>query len=97
MAQAQRADEDEGQQRSARRPVHTARVGPVEIPVWENTGKNGKFYTASSPTISYQDEKGEWKQGSSYGMSDLLHLAEAAREASAKIRELSQSRTQTRG
>ena len=52
MAQAQRADEGEGQQQhSGRRPEYTAKVGPVEIAVWKNTGKNGEFYTASAPTI----------------------------------------------
>ena len=52
MAQVQRADEDEGQQRSARRPEHTAKVSNVEIAVWKNTGKNGEFFTASTPTIA---------------------------------------------
>jgi hypothetical protein len=93
MGQAQRADEGEAQQQhSGRRPEHTARVGNVEIAVWKNTGKNGDFYTASAPTIRYQDEKGEWKDGSSYGALDLLALAEAAREASAEIRQRSKKR-----
>ena len=97
MAHTQSADQGEAQQPSARRPEFTARVGNVEVAVWKNQGQNGEFYTASPPTIRYKDDKdGQWKDGTSYGPIDLLALAEAAREASAKIRERSQSRTQTR-
>lgn len=78
---------------TARRPADTAKVGNVEIAIWRNKGTNGEFYTASSPAIRYKDDKSdEWKDGSSYGALDLLSLAEAAREASAKIRELSKGR-----
>ena len=77
-----------------RRPVDTARVGGVEIAIWRNNGANGSFYTASAPSVRYKDEKsGEWKESNSYGALDLLALAEAAREASVKIRDLSKSRT----
>jgi hypothetical protein len=92
---AQRADAPDESQSAARRPVDTARVGNVEIAVWRNQGSGGEFYTASSPTIRYK-EGDQWKDGSSYGQLDLLALAEAAREASGKIRELSKGRSQTR-
>lgn len=97
MAQssAQRADQGEEQQQSPRRPEYTAKVGNVEIAVWKNHGSSGEFFTASSPTIRYKDGD-QWKDGSSYGAVDLLALAEAAREASAKIRELSKARGQNR-
>jgi hypothetical protein len=83
---------------ATRRPIDTAKVGNVEIAIWKNHGQGGDFYTASSPTIRYRDDKagGEWKDGNSYGALDLLALSEAAREASAKIRDLSKSRTQAR-
>lgn len=93
MAHPQRADEDEAQQRSARRPAFTVKVDNVEIAGWKNQGQNGEFYTTSPPTIRYKDKKdGQWKDGSSYDAMDLLALAEAAREASAKIREHSKTR-----
>lgn len=97
MAQsnAQRVEEGEAQQHSARRPEYTAKVGNVEIPVWKNQGTSGEFYSASQPTIRYKDGE-QWKDGSSYGALDLLALSEAAREASAKIRELSKGRGQNR-
>ena len=61
----------------------------MEIAGWKNQGANGDFYTTSAPVIRYKDgATGEFKDGSSYGQLDLLALAEAAREASAKIREL---------
>jgi hypothetical protein len=87
MAQstAQRGDPGDQQESAARRPVDTAKVGNVEIAIWRNQGASGDFYTASSPTIRYKDDKSsEWKDGSSYGALDLLSLAEAAREATAK-------------
>lgn len=99
MAQsnAQRTDEGAEPQQSARRPEFTVKVGSVEIACWKNEGANGTFYTTSAPTIRYKDEKsGEWKDGNSYGALDLLCLAEAAREASAKIRELSKGKSQNR-
>jgi hypothetical protein len=97
MGQAQRADENEGQQGSARRPEYTAKVSNVEIAIWKNQGANGEFYTTSPPVIRYKDGKDDqWKDGSSYSATDLLFLAEAAREASAKIRELSKRGAQPR-
>lgn len=98
QSNAQRAESNDQPETSAtRRPVDTARVGNVEIAVWRNKGANGDFYTASSPTIRYKDDKGEWKDGNSYGALDLLALSEAAREASAIIREQSKGKSQGRG
>ena len=89
------SDDQEGS--PTRRPVDTARVGNVEIAIWRNLDANGTYYTASAPSIRYKDEQsGEWKESNSYGTLDLLALAEAAREASLKIRDLSKSRGQAR-
>ena len=94
MAQsnAQRAEEQPAGS-PARRPEFTVKVGNVEIAVWKNSSDKGDFHTASAPALRYKDKQtGEWKDGSSYGPMDLLALSEAARETSAKIRELSESR-----
>ena len=56
--------------------------------------RKGEFYSASSPTIRYKDEAGEWKDGSNFGRHDLLDLAEAAREAATKLRDLQKNRAQ---
>jgi hypothetical protein len=101
MAQSNTAraanDEGEGHTGSARRPEHTVKVGNVEIAIWKNakTAGGGEFFTASAPSLRYKDGE-EWKDGKSYGPIDLLALSEAAREASAKIRELSKPRGQAR-
>ena len=99
MAQSNTAraanEESEGQPGAGRRPEYTAKVGNVEIAVWKNSGSAGEFYTASAPALRYKDGE-EWKDGKSYGQIDLLALSEAAREASAKIRELSKGRSQSR-
>ena len=88
---------EEGAPTSARRPESTVRVGNVEIAIWRNKKTEGgaEFYTASAPQLRYKDGE-EYKNSSSYGPMDLLALAEASREASAKIRELSKGRSQAR-
>jgi hypothetical protein len=95
QSNAQRTDEPEQPQTGARRPVDTAKVGNVEIAIWKNHNDRGDFYTAGAPSLRYKDGE-QWKEGSSYGAIDLLALAEAAREASAKIRDLSKGRGQAR-
>jgi hypothetical protein len=78
---------------ATRRPVDSIRHGNVEIAIWKNPSAKGDFYSASTPTIRYNDN-GEWKDGSSFGRYELLDLAEAAREAALKIRDLQKSRSQ---
>lgn len=98
MAQAQRREttnDDEQSTFSKKRPAAEARHGNVKIPIWENEGTSGKFYTASTPTISYKDEAGNWQEGGSFGRHDLLDLAEAARETATKIRDLTKSRAES--
>jgi hypothetical protein len=75
--------------------VATIRHGNVKIAIWPNEGKNGTFYNASAPTVTYKDDKGEYHDGSSFGRHDLLDLAEASREAAAKINELSRTRAES--
>jgi hypothetical protein len=92
---AQRSDEGDDQPRPGRRPVETAKHGNVEIAIWKNEGSGGDFYTASKPTIRYKDRAtGEFKDGNSFDRHDLLDMAEAAREAATKIRDLSRGRGQ---
>ena len=79
---------------SKARPADKVQVGNVQISIWRNQGDKGDFFTASAPEIRYRDDKGEWKTGGSYSAVDLLVLAEASREASAKIRKLQAERAQ---
>jgi hypothetical protein len=96
MAQAKRAEAANDEQSSTKRPADTARHGNVEIAIWRNTGAKGDFYSASAPTIRYKDEAGEFKDGSNFGRHDLLDLAEAAREAATKIRDLQKGQNRGR-
>jgi hypothetical protein len=94
QSSAQRADNQNEEGSSAtRRPVENVRHGNVEIAIWKNPGAKGDFYSASAPTIRYNDN-GEWKDGSSFGRHDLLDLAETAREAAMKIRDRQKAQTQ---
>lgn len=93
QSSAQRAETHEETSSANRRPVENIRHGNVEIAIWRNQGENGAFYSASAPTIRYKDGE-EWKEGSSYSRHDLLDVAEAAREAALKIRDLQKSRSQ---
>jgi hypothetical protein len=79
---------------SKKTPAAKVRHGKVEIAIWPNDGANGTFYTASAPTICYQDEKGDFKDGGSFGRHDLLDLPEAARETATKIRDLSKAKAE---
>jgi hypothetical protein len=97
QSNAQRSDEGDEQPRSSGRPADSAKHGNVEIAIWKNQGQSGDFYTASAPTIRYKDKTtGEFKDGTSFGRHDLLDLAEAAREAAVKIRDLTKGRGQGR-
>ena len=98
MAQSQAAAAANDEQTtgySKKTPAAKVKHGKVEIAIWPNEGSNGTFYTASTPVIRYQDDKGEFKDGSSFGRHDLLDLAEAAREAATKIRDLSKTKTES--
>jgi hypothetical protein len=92
MAQAQRADNQSETEPATKRPVDTARHGNVEIAIWRNPSAKGDFFSASEPTIRYKDDAGQWKDGSNFGRHDLLDLAEAAREAATKIRDLQKAK-----
>jgi hypothetical protein len=62
MGEPLRADEGEGAQRSANRPVATFKQGGVEVSVW----KNNDMYNATIRN-SYKDEaSGQWKETTSF-------------------------------
>ena len=67
-------------------PELILRDGALKITIWKNEGEKGAFYTAS-PAKTYEKDD-ELHDGHSFVASDLLRLAELAREAHAKIRKL---------
>lgn len=62
------------------KPAQTFRSKGTKAAIWENTGKDGKFYTVTF-TRSYKDVEGNWKETDSYGKSDLNDLSNVARQA----------------
>ncbi len=89
MAQAQRKDAEEGQQ-PGNRPVLKYKHGGIDLAVFPNQTENGTMYNTKI-TNSYKDDKtGEWKETTSFSPTDLLVVAELAREAFADIVKLKQ-------
>jgi hypothetical protein len=50
-------------------PVKKIKAGGIDVAVWENDGKNGKYYTTTLER-SYKDGE-EWKKTNSLRTSDL--------------------------
>jgi hypothetical protein len=71
-------------EKTANRPVQTIRYGSVRAAIWRNVVDNGN---ASRPMYSvtfsrsYKDGENNWKNGTSFGLDDLLILAKVADEA----------------
>jgi len=62
-----------------RKPIEKFRSGGVEAAVWENTGKNGSFYSVSVSRTFKKD--GKLQETNSYGRSDLVHLTIVSTQA----------------
>lgn len=62
------------------KPANTIRSGSIKATIWQNRGKSGRFFSASF-SRPFRDEKGNWKQGFSFGSRDLESLLNAALEA----------------
>lgn len=63
----------------ADRPVDEIRFGRCKIVVWLNKSEKGDMLNFV-PTRLYKDGE-DWKESPSFGVADLLPLAEALREA----------------
>lgn len=57
-------------------PAATFRIGFVKATVW----KNDDFYNTTL-TRSYKDDRGDYRDGDSFGHADLLNAAECLRKA----------------
>jgi hypothetical protein len=62
------------------KPANTLRCGNIKATIWQNVSENGPFFstTFSRP---FKDQSGEWRNGASFGLSDLEALLTVAREA----------------
>ena len=80
------------------RPVFSRRVGHIGVAIWENPidDKNGSGTGSKPPrawhnvaiTRSYRDDKGEWKEATTFnGLGDLAQVAVAVGIAQEWIRK----------
>lgn len=77
------------------RPVETLRDGSLKAPVWRNEGEKGPYYTVSLSKI-YEDQKGQVRETNSFTASELLRVAELAREAHCVVRDLRREHSKSR-
>ena len=62
------------------KPATALRRGIVKAIIWENTSRNGPFFSTTF-TSSYKEQSGKWSNGSSFGLNDLEALLTVAYEA----------------
>ena len=60
--------------------ARTLRRGNVKATIWENTSKNGPFFSTTF-SRSYRKRSGKWRNGTSFGLNDLEALLTVAYEA----------------
>jgi hypothetical protein len=59
---------------------HTLRCGNVKARIWQNVSEKGPFF-ATSFSRPFKDRSGAWRNGTSFGLSDLEALLTVAHEA----------------
>ena len=62
------------------KPATTLRRGIVKATIWQNTSKNGPFFSTTF-SRSYKEQSGKWSNGTSFGLNDLEGLLIVASEA----------------
>jgi hypothetical protein len=63
-----------------KKPTHTLRCGNIKATIWQNVSEKGSFF-ATTFSRPFKDQAGEWRNGTSFGLSDLEALLTVAREA----------------
>lgn len=93
MAQTNAAHPESNEESSGspgNKPVEKFNDGPVHVSIWENSGPQAAFRTASFQ-LRYRDQNNEWHTGQSFGLADLKHLENAAKEARTRIENWKQA------
>jgi hypothetical protein len=62
------------------KPANTLRCGNLKATIWENVSEKGPFF-ATSFSRPFRNQSGAWRNGTSFGLSDLEALITVAREA----------------
>jgi hypothetical protein len=83
---------DDGSEKNL--PVHSIRIRNVRAAVWRNVRADGSAWHSVTFSRSYKDQNdGTWHTSESFGGTDLLILAEVARQVFVWIVETTQSDT----
>jgi hypothetical protein len=64
----------------SKQPANRLRCGNIKATIWENAGEKGPFF-ATTFSRPFKDQSGEWRNGTSFGLTDLEALLTVAREA----------------
>ncbi|MEM7667964.1 MAG: hypothetical protein AAF317_02290 [Pseudomonadota bacterium] len=75
-------------------PTETLRDGSLKATVWENQNDKGESFFSVTLAKTYEDRDGKLKDGHSFSQSDLLRIAELAREAHGVVRDIRRERAQ---
>ncbi|MEL6709045.1 MAG: hypothetical protein AAFP79_12255 [Pseudomonadota bacterium] len=76
-------------------PADTLRDGHLKATIWKNEGEQGHFFSTTLAR-TYQDRDGNLQDSHSVGTNDLLRVAELARSAYGRSRELEHEHSQER-
>lgn len=68
-------------------PADVLRDGHLKATIWQNEGENGVYFTTTFAR-TYEAGEGELKDAHSFSGSELLRVAELARQAYAHTRTL---------
>lgn len=68
----------------AKPPVAKLRKGSIHATIWQRAGEKGSFYTVNFER-RYTDKNGNWHSAYSFSASDLLILADLAKQAHEEI------------
>lgn len=71
----------------AQRPADVLRDGALKATIWKNSGEKGPYFTTTLAK-TYEDRNGKPRDTHSFSGSDLLRVAELARDAYARSNQL---------
>lgn len=77
------------------KPIETLRDSRLKASIWENESEKGPYYTVTLAKI-YEDKDGHLQETQSFSASELLRVAELAREAHGVVRDLKRERSHER-
>lgn len=72
--------EMQGELATNNQPATTLRYGRIKATIWQNVSEKGPFFSTTF-FRSFKDQSGAWRNGTSFGFSDLEALLLIAREA----------------